>query len=173
VRTAGEPSALATAVRSAIREVDPMLAVFGVEPLTDTVSRGVARRRFTMLLLAWFAALALLLAAIGVHGVLSLGVAERTREIGIRMALGAERLGVVRLVLRQGLTLVLAGLLIGAAAAFAVTRLFSGLLFGVAPTDAVTFAFVSVFLVSVAVVACALPARRATRVDPVVALRGE
>jgi putative ABC transport system permease protein len=173
VRTTGDPAALTSSVRGVIRDVDPALAVFGVEPFERTVSRSVSQRRFTMLLLVLFAALALLLAAIGIHGVLSYGVAQRTREIGIRMALGAERSRVLRLVVGEGLALALMGLGIGFIAALGLTRLLATLLFGVTPTDAATFASVALGLFIVACLSSYLPARRAAGVDPSIALRGE
>ncbi len=173
VRTGGNPVALAGDVRAAIRAVDPGLAVFGLEPLRDTVSRSLSERRFTMVLLALFAALAILIAAIGVHGVLSYGVAQRTREIGVRVALGARPARIVRLVLAEGLVLVAAGLAIGLAGAGAITRLMARLLFGVAPTDPATFAAVGFLLLAVGLIAGYLPARRAASIDPVITLRSE
>jgi putative ABC transport system permease protein len=173
VRTTGDPAALASSVRDAIREQDPALAVFGLEPLDETVSRTVSQRRFTMLVLGSLAAVALLLAAIGIHGVLTYAVSERTREIGIRVALGAEPNLVVKLVVKEGMQLALAGAVIGLVGAFALTRLMDALLFGVTATDPMTFAVVSVALGVVAFVASYIPARRATRVDPILALRVE
>jgi len=173
VRTDGDPRALAGAVRAAFREQDPALAVFGLEPLDRAVSRSVSKRRFTMLLVGLFAALALVLAAVGVHGVLSYGVAQRRREIGIRMALGAEPSGMLRLIVVEGLTLALAGLALGVAGAFALTRLLTSLLFGVTPTDPASFAAVIVVLLVVSLAATAVPAWRAARVDPARALRAE
>jgi putative ABC transport system permease protein len=173
VRTSGDPKALIASVRGVIREQDPALAVFGLEPFTDTVSRSVAERRFTMLVLGLLASVALILAAIGVHGVLSYTVTQRAREIGIRMALGAQPSGVLRLVVGQGMALALAGAAIGLAAAFVLTRSMGTLLFGVTPTDPVTFILVPLGLALVALVASYLPARRATRVDPVATLRAE
>jgi putative ABC transport system permease protein len=171
VRTAGDPSTAAAAVRGVIRERDPALAIFGVEPLDRTVSRSVAERRFAMLLVGLFAALALALGAIGVHGVLSYEVARRGREIGIRMALGAERQTVVRLILRQAMLLTAAGVVIGGAGAFALTRLLSTLLFGVTPRDPLTFAAAAGLLTVVAIAATVVPAWRAATVDPASALR--
>ena len=173
VRTSGDPRALIASVRGVIREQDPALAVFGLEPFAETVSRSVAERRFTMLVLGLLASVALVLAAIGVHGVLSYTVTQRAREIGIRMALGAQPSGVLRLVVRQGMTLALAGTALGLAAAFVLTRSMGTLLFGVTPTDPVTFIVVPLGLALVAFVASYLPARRATRVDPVAALRAD
>jgi putative ABC transport system permease protein len=131
----------------------------------------VARQRFSMLLLGIFAGLALVLAAVGIYGVMSYSVAQRTREIGIRMALGAQRSDVMKMTIGQGLRLVLTGVAIGLAAAFVLTRVMSTLLFGVSPTDPVTFISISIVLVSVAVLAGYVPALRATRVDPMFALR--
>ena len=160
-------------MRGVIREQDPALAVFGLEPFAETVSRSVAERRFTMLVLGLLASVALVLAAIGVHGVLSYTVTQRAREIGIRMALGAQPSSVLRLVVTQGMTLALTGTALGLAAAFVLTRSMGTLLFGVTPTDAVTFIVVPLGLALVALVASYLPARRATRVDPVAALRAD
>ena len=171
VRTSGDPTALIASVRGVIREQDPALAVFGLEPFAETVSRSVAERRFTMLVLGMLASVALALAAIGVHGVLSYSVAARTREIGIRMALGAQPSGVSRLIVSQGMTLALSGTALGVAAAFVLTRSMGTLLFGVTPTDPFTFVVVPLGLALVALLASYLPARRATRVDPVTALQ--
>jgi putative ABC transport system permease protein len=173
VRTNGDPANLVSSVRGAIREQDPGLAVFGLEPFTETVSRSVAERRFTMLVLGLLAAVALMLAAIGVHGVLSYTVTQRTREIGIRMALGAPPSGVLRLVVIQGMVLALAGAALGLVAAFALTRSMATLLYGVTTTDPVTFILVPAGLALVALAASYFPARRATHVDPVAALRAE
>ncbi len=142
-----------------------------VEPLDATLSRSLAERRFTMLLVGLFAAMALALAAIGVHGVLSYAVAQRTREIGIRMALGGQPGGVVRVVVGQGLALAFGGLMLGLAGAIGLTRALERLLFGVTPTDPMTYLVVAGFLMLVALAASYAPARRAARVDPLVALR--
>jgi putative ABC transport system permease protein len=172
VRTTGDPLSQAAAVRGAIREIDSGLAVYGVEPLTQTVSRSVSERRFAMVLLSLFAGLALTLAAVGIHGVLSYRVSQRTREIGIRMALGAQPSGVRRLVVGEGIVLTLVGLAIGLAGALAVTRVMGALLYDVSAADLPTFSAAAVFLGLVAAVASYLPARRATNVDPIEALRG-
>jgi putative ABC transport system permease protein len=170
---ASNPAALTAAARSTIREIDPALAVFAVEPLNETLARSVSQRRFTMLILGIFAALALTLAAVGVHGVLSYGVLQRTREIGIRMALGARPGSVLRLIVGQGVVLAGIGVALGIAGALALTRVLTTLLFGVTPTDSSTLALVVLVLIGSAVLASYLPARRAMRVDPSVALRVE
>ena len=173
VRTSGDPAGLAGSVRSTIRAVDPGLAVFGLEPLDVTLSRSVSQRRFIMMLLGAFAATGLLLAGIGIHGMLSYRVARRRQEIGIRMALGAGPGTVLRLVLRDGAVLTLSGLVLGLAAAFAFTRVLRTLLFGVTATDPLTFVSVAVFFVVVATAATVVPARWASRVDPLTVLRSE
>jgi predicted permease len=172
VRTATDPVAVSPALRDIIRERDPALAVFGLEPLDRTVSRSVAERRFAMMLVGLFAALALALGAIGVHGVLSYDVTRRVREIGIRMALGAERDSVLRLIVGRALVLAAIGVAAGGLGAFLLTRTLSTLLFGVTPHDPLTFAAAAGLLTIVALAAAALPAWRASRLDPAVALRG-
>ncbi len=171
--TAGDPAALAPAIRRVVADLDPSLPLFGVEPLTRTLSNSMGQRRFTMIVLGAFAAVALLLAVIGVHGVLTYTVTQRTREIGIRMALGADRSRVRSLILSQGGTLVAGGLILGLIGAFAITRLLRALLYGVSPTDPGTFLGVAVLLAVVALIASYLPAARAARVDPAVSLRSE
>jgi putative ABC transport system permease protein len=173
VRGDGTPSLLASGVRSSIRALDPELAVFGMEPLAETLSQSVGERRFVMLVLAVFAALALLLAAIGVHGVLSYNVARRTREIGIRMALGAEPGRVTALVVAQGMRLAAVGLGLGLVGALLFARALSSLLFGVSSSDPATFLAVLGVIGGSALLASYLPARRAVRVDPISALRQE
>jgi ABC-type antimicrobial peptide transport system permease subunit len=173
VRAALDPIALASSVRRAIHEIDPALAVFAVEPLRDTVSRSVSQQRFTMFLLGSLAALALLLAAIGIHGLLSYSAARRRQEIGIRMALGADRGAVLGLFVRDGVTVIACGLVCGFAGAIALTRVLRTLLFGVTPTDPMTFLLVAVVLSGVALGATLIPAHRAARVDPLLALRSE
>ena len=173
LRSAADPATLAQAARRVVAEVDRGVAVFGIEPLQDTVSRSVARQRFTMLLLGLFAALALVLAAVGVHGVLSYGVAQRTREIAIRLALGERPQRVRRLIVGEGLALAATGVAFGLLGALAATRLLQSLLFGITPTDAATFAAVPIVLVIVSLAASYAPARRATSMDPAAALRGE
>jgi ABC-type antimicrobial peptide transport system permease subunit len=171
VRTSVEPLSLAGPVRNQIGALDKDQAVFNVRTMEEALSRSVAARRFSMILLAMFAMLALVLAAVGIYGVISYSVAQRTREVGIRMALGARTIDVIGLVVRDGLKLVLIGVGVGLAGALALTRLMTTLLFGVTATDALTYATVALGLVFVALVACCIPARRATKVDPLVALR--
>ena len=141
--------------------------------MEDFVSADLARPRFTMLLLATFAAVALLLAAIGLYGVIGFAVAQRTREIGVRVAVGAQRRDVLRLVMRRGMLPIATGLVIGIAAAVALSHLIAGLLYGITPTDPATLLTVTMFLTAIAVMAIYLPARRATRIDPLIALRAE
>jgi putative ABC transport system permease protein len=173
VRVAGDPAAFAPALRRTVREIEPGLVLSAVEPLVETVSQSVAQRRFTMLVLGAFAAVALLLAMVGVHGVLSYTVAQRNREIGIRMALGADRGNVGRLIVGHGARLALLGLALGVLGSLGVGRLLSALLFGVTPGDPATLASVALTLGGVALLASWLPARRAARVDPMVVLREE
>ena len=173
VRTEGDPLSLVGAIKSQIWSVDPAQPIASVETMETVLADSVAPRRFNMLLIGIFAALALALAAIGIYGVISYTVSQRTHEIGIRMAMGARGSDVLKLVVGQGMTLALAGVVVGLAAAFGLTRLMSSLLFGVSPTDAVTFALIATLLAGVALVACIVPARRATKVDPMVALRYE
>jgi putative ABC transport system permease protein len=173
VRTASAPLSIAGAVRGAIRALDPELPAPRLRTIDEVVDALLAERRFQLTLVLIFAASALLLAAIGVYGVVSHTVARRTNEIGIRMALGASRWEVRLMVARQGLAPVAAGLAAGLAGAAAVARLASGFLFGVSPADPPTFAAVAVVLLTAALAACYLPARRATRVDPLTALRYE
>ena len=173
IRTAGDPSALVTGIGGVLRRIDPELAVAGVRTMDEVVSSSVAERRLTMLLLTIFAGAALVLAAVGIYGVIAYSVTQRTQEIGIRMALGAQRADVLRMIVGQALGMVAAGIAAGAGGALLLTRLMTGLLFDVTPTDPVTFGLVSVALAGVAVIASGLPGLRATRVDPVVALRAE
>lgn len=172
-RTDGDPAALAASLADQVRALDPNQPIADVRVMHDLVAADLARPRFAMLVLAAFAAVALLLAAIGLYGVLWSAVQRRTREIGVRMALGAGRRDIFRLVAGHGMRLVGAGLLLGLAIALATGRLVSGLLFGITPSDAPTLGAVAGFLTIVACVAMFLPARRATRVDPTVALRAD
>ena len=173
VLTRAEPEALAARVRAEIAALDPALAVARMATMEQRLADNVAPQRFSMLLLGGFAAGALLLAAIGLYGVLAFAVAQRTREIGVRMALGARRAEVVRMVVRQGMALVAIGLALGLAAALAATRLMSALLYETEPHDPWTYALVPAVLAAVAALACWLPARRASKVDPIVALKVE
>jgi len=173
IRSSAEPAAVLAAAKAQLHDLDPEIPPYELRPLADVVSESVSRPRFYMLLLGGFAAVALALAALGIYGVISYAVSQRTRELGIRIALGATRDQVTRLVLGQGLTLSLAGLAIGIAAAFYLTRLLASLLFGVQAFDPATFAGVAVVLLGVAALASYLPARRAARVDPVVTMRAE
>jgi predicted permease len=173
LRTAQEPASMATFVRQALNSVDPDLPLAKPATLASLVDDSVVQPRFSMLLLASFGGIALLLASIGMYGLISYSVARRTREIGIRMALGAAPRQVLRMVLSQGARLVGIGLTIGLAASFGVTRLMTSFLFGVRATDPLTYAAVCLLLTLVVLLACYLPARRATRVDPTVALREE
>jgi putative ABC transport system permease protein len=173
VRTTGEPQALVPGIRSKVSELDSELPLQSVRTLESMISNSMRQQRFFALLLSVFAGVALLLAAAGLYGVISYSVTQRTREIGIRVALGAQVSSVMRLVLRQAMTCVLIGEAIGLVAAFALSRLLSGLLFGITATDVVTFATVTSTLTAVALVACYVPARRAMKVDPLVAIRCE
>lgn len=173
VRTNRDAASLAGAVREAVWKVDKDQPVSEVKTMDQVFAAAVSRERFQTLLLGLFAALALLLACVGLYGVISYAVAQRTHEIGVRMALGARPWDVLRLVLRQGMTLTFAGLVFGIAGALAVTRVMTELLYGVTATDAVTFISVGALLVVVAFLACYVPARRATKVDPLIALRYE
>lgn len=173
LRSTTEPASLTSALRQALSEVDPALPLYDVQTMEERLTHSVAARRFNLLLLGVFAALALLLASVGVYGVISYVVTGRTHEVGIRLALGAQRADVLRLFLQQGMTLVLLGVGVGLAGAFALTRVMSSLLFGVKASDPLTFGGVAVLLSLIALLACWLPARRATKVDPLIALRSE
>ena len=173
VRTAAEPTGLTAALQREILAVDRSQPVANVRTMEQVLNGSTARQNFSMLLLGLFAGLALLLATVGIYGVMSYSVSLRTHEIGVRMALGAGSRRVAALVLAEGMTLALAGVCVGLAASFGLTRLLAGLLFGVRPTDPATFAGVSILLLAVALAASYLPARRAMRVDPIIALRHE
>jgi putative ABC transport system permease protein len=171
VRSSTDPAALAASVRQAVKAVDPEVPVYSVRTLAEIVSDRTAQRRLAVMLITVFAAVALLLAAVGIYGVMSYAVAQRTQEIGIRMALGAERRDILRMVLRHGSLMAAAGIGLGLAVALGLARLITSLLFQVSATDPPTFSVVPVVLIAVALLACYIPARRATRVDPLVALR--
>jgi len=173
VRGDAPPEALLSGIHRALRAVDPDLPVAHASTLTRLVEDATAPARFSVLLLAAFGGLALVLATIGMYGVVSYSVVQRTREIGVRLALGARRGQVFAMVVGRGSRLAAVGVGIGLVVALGATRLLRGLLYGVQPTDPLTFAGVAALLIVVAVIACAVPARRATRVDPMIALRGE
>jgi putative ABC transport system permease protein len=173
VRTTEAPEVLAAAVRREVAAVDADIPVTRVRAMDDLIAASVAPRRFNLALLGGFALLALALAAVGLHGVVSYTVAQRTHELGVRVALGATPGDVARLVLGQGLLLTFGGVVLGTLAALALARFVAGMLFGVEPTDPATFLGVAAILTAVAALACYRPARRAGRVDPLVALRGE
>ena len=173
VRTAGNPTFLVASVRQLIQQTDSQLPLFGVRTLSEQVDESLIQERLLVSLSGLFGLVALFLACVGLYGVMASLVARRTHEIGIRVALGAERLRVLRLVLGRGMTIALIGVVVGIAAAVGVTRLMATLLFGVTPTDAVTLLTASLVLILVAALACYVPARRATEVDPMVALRYE
>lgn len=171
VRVTGDPASVAGDVRAIFRKIDPALAVFGIEPLERTIAESLAERRFTMTLLASFAVVTLALALVGVYGALSYSVAQRKRELGVRLAFGAAPGRILRVVLGEGLWLAAAGLAAGTAAAWLLTRLIANLLFGVTPTDPLTFAAAPLVLAAAALAAAYVPARRASHVDPLVCLR--
>jgi len=173
LRTKSDPASMTASVREAIHSLDPDLPIAKATTLKTLLEDSMSQPRFSMLLLGSFGLVALLLASIGIYGVISYSVMQRTQEIGIRMALGAARRSVFGMVVGQGARLAGAGIVIGLMAAFGVTRMMASFLYGVQPTDPMTFAGVSLLLVGIALLACYLPARRATRVDPIVALRYE
>ena len=173
VRTAVEPTSATGAIRRVVRDIDPAVPLYDVRTMDEVIADTTATQRFSMLLQLSFAAVALLLSMIGLYGMLAFSVAHRTREIGIRMALGAARSGVLRMVVAQGLRIVSFGLLVGLTGALAAGRLLESLLYGVSSTDPLTYATVIGALLSAALLACWIPARRASGIDPVVALRAE
>ncbi len=171
LRTKGDPTAVMGDVRRAVAEIDRRELIYNVFTLNEVVTNSFAARRLSMILLSIFAALALALACVGIYGVISYLVGQRTQEIGVRVALGAQPGDVLRLVLGHGMRMALIGVAIGVAAALVLTRLMANQLFGVSAHDPLTFIGVAVLLLIVAMVACYIPARRAMRVDPMVALR--
>jgi putative ABC transport system permease protein len=173
LRTTLDPMSLVSAVRKEVHDLDKNLPLYGVQTMDEMLAKEVATQRFNAGALVGFAGVAVLLAAVGIYGVMAYAVGQRTREIGVRMALGAERSVVLRMVLNEGLRLALLGVVLGVSAAFGLTRLMTSLLFGVKASDPATFLIVTLALIAVALAACWIPAHRATRVDPVVALRYE
>lgn len=173
LRTEGDPVLVMAAVRRAVAEIDSREVIYNVKTMNDVVSSSFAARRLSMILLSIFAALALVLACVGIYGVISYLVGQRTQEIGVRMALGAQGRDVLRLVVGHGLKMALVGVAIGIGAALALTRLMANELFGVSSHDPLTFMGVAILLMAVAVAACYIPAQRAMRVDPIIALRHE
>jgi putative ABC transport system permease protein len=173
VRAKGSPGALASAVKAQLWSVDKDLPATYLSTMDHLISESLSRPRFDAMLLAAFAGLALLLAMVGLYGVIAYGVSQRTQEIGVRMALGAQRADILRLVLSQGVLLTAAGVVAGLAISLAMTRAISGLLYGVSAFDPITYAAVTLLITLVAMLACYIPARRAMRVDPMIALRYE
>jgi putative ABC transport system permease protein len=172
-RTEGDPTGLSAAVRQTVRSIDPTLPAFAMTPLTTVVSDSVAERRFSMLLLGLFAGIALFLAAVGLYGVVAYAVSQRTQEIGLRMAIGAQRGDVLRLVVGGGMKLAVVGVAVGIACALALAQLVAAMLYEVTPFDPASYSATALVLLAVAALACYVPARRAMRVDPIVALRQE
>jgi putative ABC transport system permease protein len=173
VRTSVEPLNLVNAIRQEVMALDRNVPIASVRTMEQIMATVTVQPRFNMILLGIFAAIALVLAAVGIYGVLSYSVTQRTHEIGLRLALGAQQGEVLKLVVSQGMILALLGVAIGLAASFALTRLLTGLLYGVSATDPLTFIVIALLLTMVALMACWIPARRATKVDPMIALRHE
>jgi predicted permease len=173
LRVAGDPLGVAPAARRLISNIDPAQPIYSIETLQKALSRSIAPRRFNLYLLGTFAAASLLMAMVGIYGVIAYSVAQRTREIGIRMALGAQRGEVVRMVVRQGMAIALAGIAAGVVAALGLTRFMASLLYGVRPDDTATFALVALVLAATALLASWGPALKAAVVDPLIALRYE
>jgi len=170
IRTTGDPAALANTLRREVQAIDKDQPIYNVRTFDEVFANSLGTRRVSMQLFTVFACVALLLAALGIYGVMAYSVTQRTQEIGIRMALGAQKRDVLRLVVRQGMTLTFVGVIAGLLGAFALTRLISNMLFGVAATDPAVFLSLSLLLAAVAFIACYLPARRAAKLDPIIAL---
>jgi len=173
IKAAGDPNQLIAAVRQQVKALDPDQPIYSVRTMDDIRAESVAPERLNLTLLSIFAGIALVLAVVGIYGVMSYTVTQRTHEIGIRMAIGAQPRDVFRMVIGQGMMLALIGVVCGLIGAFGLTRLMASMLFGIEPTDPMTFAAIAVLLTGVALVACYVPGRRATKVDPVVSLRYE
>jgi ABC-type antimicrobial peptide transport system permease subunit len=173
LRTQGDPAAVVDQVRETVKEIDPREVVYNVQTMDEVVANSYAARRLSMILLGVFAMLALALACVGIYGVISYLVGQRTREIGIRMALGAQRRDILHLVLGEGVKMAMVGAALGIAASLSLTRLMAKELFGVSAHDPLTYASVAALLMLVAVAACYVPARRAVHVDPMMSLRRE
>jgi predicted permease len=173
LRSQGDPSSLSSAIKQELRRIDPDLPMYSVRTMAERVEESLARRRFSMLLLGLFAGIALALATIGIYGVMAYLVNQGTREIGIRMALGASQREILKLVVFQGMTLAVSGVAIGLGAALVFTRLMRSLLFGINPSDPMTFGAIALLLMVVALLATYIPAKRAAHVDPIVSLRAE
>jgi ABC-type antimicrobial peptide transport system permease subunit len=171
VKTEGDPAALSKPVLDAIHSIDPELPLFATQPMTAVIGQSTAQRRFAMIVIGIFAALALLLSSIGIYGVLAYLVQQRTSELGLRMALGASRGRLMSMILGEGVRLAAIGIAVGLAVAIVAAKAVSGMLFGVGPFDPVSFVGIAGLLTLVAIIACAAPAYRAMRVDPLVALR--
>jgi putative ABC transport system permease protein len=172
-RTDGDPVQLTQTVRQTVRDIDPSLPAYSISPLADIVSDSVAQRRFSMLLLGLFALIALFLAAVGLYGVVAYSVGQRTQEIGVRMAIGAGRGDVLRMVLGGGMKLALVGVALGIGVSLLATRAVASMLFEVTPFDPASYAATAALLLAIAALACYVPARRAMSVDPITALRQE
>jgi putative ABC transport system permease protein len=173
LKASGDPNQLIAAARQQVKAIDPDQPIYSVRTMNEIRAESVAPERLNLTLLSIFAGIALVLAVVGIYGVMSYAVTQRTHEIGIRMAIGAQPRDVFKMVMGQGMLLALVGVACGLVGAFALTRLMTTMLFGVAPTDPATFASIAVLLTSVALIACYVPGRRATKVDPVVSLRYE
>ncbi|MGB6822149.1 MAG: FtsX-like permease family protein, partial [Candidatus Acidiferrales bacterium] len=173
MRTRVPPDSVLPAIRHTIEQMSSQQVIYGVETMDDIIADSLAARRFGMILLGVFAALALILACVGIYGVISYLVGQRTHEIGVRIALGAQRSDILRLVLGQGVKMTLIGVAVGVVVALGLTRLMANQLFGISAHDPLTFAGIAILLIVVALVACYIPARRAMRTDPIVALRYE
>src|SRR5581483_6019117 len=173
VRTPGDPAGTASALQSAAWSLDSQLPVTQIRTMEQVIGESYAPRRFNMILVLVFAGSALLLASVGLYGVMAYSVTQRTKEIGVRMAMGAQQADILRMMMRWGMLLTVIGVAIGTVGSFFVTRLLTDFLFGVKPSDAITFAGVAAVLGLVALLACYIPAKRATKVDPMIALRSE